>query len=412
MTSKLLPDFTSKEGLFTNSELRILATSLGYDRNLFHRVMGKTGSTSFNTISERVIHGWLDAKLLDADLDQVFNRYQADYNAKVIKEAIKLIGRKKLTFSDISLARNAFEAMTLEDPRGLQADIHTVLQALKMTDRVMAAEKLQYVMQCMSSDLETPDKLKLYEFLALVASAEKIWVCMKEMEEARAVQTHSTASGKSSVADSAESFDIHVFDELFETPYQRLLKFLDWQYQASLIKQKKRLEKVQPLFKPDTYVHNSGSKKLLALSHEQKRALTLGLDKTMVQVLQARNGHYIYPHQDAMVIMQRVQRSQQHPKGLTSLRLPSARPTTAHSFVQESSLTSAKSSRSYLTFPSQSSLAISKRDALQLPSTASLLTSSSNHSVYQGNNLPMHSHPSAGIQRTRTPTKITLSWTS
>ena len=411
MTSKLLPDFTSKEGQFTDSELRTLATSLGYDRNLFHRVLVKTDSTSLNTFSERDIHGWLDAKLMDADLNQIFNRYQADYNVKVIKEAIKMIGKKKLTFSAISLARNAFEALTLEDPRGLQADTHTLLQALKMTDRVMAAEKLQYVVQCMSRDWETPNRVKLYEFLPLVASAEKIWVCMQEMEEARTVQSHSTAKGKSSVADPVESFDVCVFDELFETPYQRLLKFLDGQYQSSVKKQKK-LEKAQPLFKPDSYVHNSRSKMLLAVAREQKRALTPGLEKTRVQVLQARSGHCIYPHEDAMAIMQRVQQSQQNQRGLTSLRLESARPATAPALVPGSSLTSAKSSRSYLTSLSRSSVANSKRDSIQGPSTASLLTTSSVHSMCHGMNPPIHSDPPNCIQSTRTPPKVTLSRTS
>lgn len=360
MTSKLVPEFTNKRGLFTNSELRILATSLGYDRNLFHRVLRRTGSTSFTTVSERDIHGWLDAKLLDADLNQIFNRYQADYNAKVIKEAIKLLGKRKLTFCDVSSARSSFETMTLEDPRGLQSDTYTVLQALKMTDRIIGAEKLQDVIRCMSNDLETPNRLKLYEFLPLVASAEKIWVCMQEMEEKRAAQRHCTTYSDSSLGDSVESFDVGVFDELFETPYQQLLKFLDERYQASLIKQKK-VAKTQPLFKSDSYIHNSESKELLAVSREQKRALTPGLDKTRVQVLQARTGHYIFPCQDTVAVMQRVQQSQQQSRGFRSLRAPLVRPTSSLVFVPATSSTSGKSSHSYMTSLSLSSMADSRK---------------------------------------------------
>lgn len=218
MSLLLQPSYTSKRGSYTHKELKYLALSLGHDENLFGRIISKLGLTK-DSYSDTEISSWLDSKYLDRDLDYVFNRHSCEYNTKVLKKAMYYLKHHHLTFSDLSTGRQVYEISTVHEPFQLPMDIASVSHVLQLCDKVLPPLRLQHIFHSMKRSLDTPGKIKLYEFYEILGFAEKVTTATKQMKDCE-------LSGKLN-----ESF----YDET-ETEYEQLSRFLNDQYKASITK--------------------------------------------------------------------------------------------------------------------------------------------------------------------------------
>ena len=214
-----LPIYPCKRGYYTVRELKILAIVLGYDGNIFQRGLKRRGIdiTKKASYSDAEVTSWLDSNVFLLDLDNVFNNYPADYNVKVIKRAIFHLSHHLHTYQDLANSRKAFETLTAKERQlSLSTDTKQVLFALKMVDRILSPLKLQHILQTMSHHLdESPETLNFYDFLDVVARAEKI---------------------NMSKIKNTDKDDVLQLDSLFKTPYHRLLTLLDDEYKKSLDK--------------------------------------------------------------------------------------------------------------------------------------------------------------------------------
>lgn len=314
MSVLLEPSYPASRSSYTRRELRILALSLGYDGDLFQRAARKAGKQgSSSSTSEREIVAWLNQRLLDKDLDHLFNRHTCDYNALVIKTALHHLKHKTLTFSELTSVRVVFECETIEDPLGLSTTKESVLQALRMVDRVEAPLRVQHIIQGMSRRLQTPGRLQLYEFFDVIASTQHMWSAMEEMEE----EEEERAKRKPSTASSTVDLSID-FDKCFETPYQRLLRKLDSDYRRTLIKPKRRRSKHPSLQPPNPTPSKHSSDHVQRSSRDCAHSITPYIERTSSQILLSRNGYPALNPQQSLAVLTRAESSRPHSTCTTS----------------------------------------------------------------------------------------------
>lgn len=301
MSIFLEPDFPTTRGYFSPRELRILALTLGYHSGLFQRAITKGKSS----VTEQEIVCWLNHRVLDKDLHALFNNHTYEYNAQVIKATLRHLKYRTLSFSDISSARIAFESETAENSAlGLPANKESVLQVLRMIDRVSAPLRVQHVLQGMSRRLQTQGSLKLFEFFDVVATSQPIWSAMKMMEEEE--------KSKNALLSTTEiSADYGMF---LETSYQRLLKKLDFEYRKSLIKPRRQHLKEQSC--KSHYTHHTSKttpKYIIKLKASRDRAeqLSIGLMPQIEQstslILLSRNGYATLTPKQSLTVLKRAQ---------------------------------------------------------------------------------------------------------
>ena len=311
MSILLEPSYPATRGHYSRRELRILALSLGYDGDLFQRAAVRSGEQA-TFVSEREITRWLNHRILDRDLHRLFNRYTYDYNVQVVKSALHHLKHKTLTFAELATARIAYESQTAEDPLGLSSNKECVLQVLRMVDRVAAPLRVQHIIQGMSRRLQTPGKLKLFEFFDVVATTQHIWSAMEDMEEKEQLQGPPSSS---SVTDLCIDLD-----KCFETPYQQLLKKLDSDYRRKLIKPKRRRCQHHSLHLPASPLPPShiSSRHIQRHPQEKARCITPFIEQSKSQVMLSRNGYSSLEPQQALAVLSRVGKSRPHSTCTTS----------------------------------------------------------------------------------------------
>ena len=299
MSILLEPSYPANRARFSLRELHILALSLGYDGDLFQRAAAKAGKRDV-FFSEREITRWLNQRVLDKDLHRLFNKHAYEYNVQVVKSALNHLKHKTLTFAELAAARIAYEAQTIEDPLGLSSNRECVLQALRMVDRVEAPLRLQHIIQGMSRRLQTPGKLKLFEFFDVVACTQHIWLAMEGME------------AKKRTPSSSSTVDLTIdLDKCFETPYQQLLKKLDSDYRKTLIKPKRRRCRHSSIRLPSPFSHDS-SHYVRSRSEERTRCITPFIERSKSQLILSRSGYPTLEPQQAWTVLSRVAKSRPH----------------------------------------------------------------------------------------------------
>ncbi len=305
-TSVVLLQFPSRKG-YTRRELCYLAVCLGYPSSLFP--MGFKTAPGFQAalqrldsgkrVSEKVFLELLDSKILLHDrLDKLYNRYPAKYNVKLIKRAHYLLKHGTLSFSDVSDARIAFELYACEDGSGLQANVGTVRQALKMLERVMSPLRLEAEVQKYHEISEIPNRFQVFEFLDLVVMCETT----QEVEK----RVSSTCSlGNTNDTD----LGLPDFNEILMTPDQKISKYLDEQYQASLLS---LLDPTPAVLDADHIVDGAARRALLSRSSEQSRAITPSLEHSTSQLKQTRGGSLVLSKEQFSACVLKVQQVNSH----------------------------------------------------------------------------------------------------
>ena len=270
MTLLLEPSYPSTRGYYTLRELQLLSSVLGYDSKLFQRGLQYHGIniTDKDRYTDAEIHCWLDSKLLHKELDHIFNRYTADYNVIVIKKALHHLHQHSLTYSDLGKSRRAFESQAY-DQFGMPANIDVILYTLKIINKVLPPLKLEHLLKVMSKQFDTPQKLKFYNFLDIVAQSSHIGelplLCVEGNDDIK-------------------------LDELFETPYHKLLSTLNTEYKASITKLKVRQQ--QAPFKQATksFIDTSKRKTAVLTSKQTGQSLLPYIKSSASSIQLARTG--------------------------------------------------------------------------------------------------------------------------
>ncbi|XP_069472015.1 uncharacterized protein [Ambystoma mexicanum] len=107
-----------------------------------------------------------------APLHFSFGMKSGIYNVKVIAKCLDLLDSSSLSFTGIREANLAFSAYEHLDQKGIKADRHTLMRALKMCGMAIAPQKLSvHLMQRRGNGAEA-GRMQLYEFLDLLVLCE------------------------------------------------------------------------------------------------------------------------------------------------------------------------------------------------------------------------------------------------
>ncbi|XP_038642977.1 uncharacterized protein LOC119958485 isoform X2 [Scyliorhinus canicula] len=139
-----------RRGVWTDTELRLLATALGELRRI------------------------LDLGHFTVALNLTWNMKNADYNVAVIKKCIQLMDSGMISVNEICNARLAFFTYEQLYQKGMAIDKHTLMRALKMCSRVVAPEKLMHRIKHWKSTYTVKERIQLYEFMDLLLLSESV----------------------------------------------------------------------------------------------------------------------------------------------------------------------------------------------------------------------------------------------
>ncbi|XP_067833860.1 uncharacterized protein [Heptranchias perlo] len=162
-----------KRGVWTTTELRCLATALGYPRDLL------VDCIPSDVRKERGMNSEALRKILDLGhftlaLNLTWNMKSGHYNVAVIKKCIQLLDSGIVSFNEIRNVRIAFSTYEQLYQNGLTIDQHTLMRALKMCSRVVAPQKLMHRIKHWKSTYTVKERIQLYEFMDLLLLSEPV----------------------------------------------------------------------------------------------------------------------------------------------------------------------------------------------------------------------------------------------
>ena len=308
--------YTTKKGFFKKGELAKLASALGFPSNFFIKELRKSSDCCFESdyarledgkaISGERLKDILQSGALNHRLEKIFNKYDAQYNIKVIVKAVSLLADRQLSFSEVATARMAFEVYSMEDGSGLPAELAPVSQALKLMDRVMAPTRLQAEIAKQQHYCELPSRIQMYEFYDLAVRCLKLSEAEREMEAQISrnisddINALSTASSDTSLPD---------ISKMLMTTDQQILDFLDERYKSSMYK------KVDPTPAPlgDQRIISMAPRRMLrSMSKEHSRAIVPPLERSQQQLHQARSGEMVLSATQCASVKEGFQYSRPH----------------------------------------------------------------------------------------------------
>ena len=291
---KMQPMFTTKKGYYTATELGYLSLSLGFPGNLLPQAFRDSPSPDAPAICEKLRHGkaikertvkeLLELQQVRSKFDKTFNKHPAIENVKLFEKVMSILRHRSLSFKELSDARVAFELYACEAIDGIPAESTTLQQAFKMLDRIISPIRLESLIKRYTRHSESSIAFKMYEFLDLVCNCRKLESVEKEFE------------------DVCLSVD---FCSMFLTKEQRLLKYLDEQYEASFFK---KAGHSSPTFASTAAtstssapsssakgktIQNNARKSLTSVADAQARAIAPFIEQSQQQLARARSGHCI-----------------------------------------------------------------------------------------------------------------------
>ncbi|XP_069790071.1 uncharacterized protein [Narcine bancroftii] len=205
-------------GVWTPTKLRLLATALGYPRDLLVDCI-LPDMRKKQRINSEDLQRNLDLGHFSTALNLTWNMKNADYNVAVIKKCIQLLDNGIISFNEILNVRLTF--FTYEQPyeNGIEIDQDILMKALKMCSRVVAPEKLMHRIKHWKSTYAVKERIQFYEFMDLLLLTESVDnVFIKEEEFQTAEKT------------SSDLTKLVVIESLGGTRYERLMKHLDKQF--------------------------------------------------------------------------------------------------------------------------------------------------------------------------------------
>lgn len=286
-----MAEFPAKAGFYSKNELVHLSTTVGYPADFL--VDGFEAAATFSQqmqsahlklslnrrVSDKAIQELLNCKHMQSRLEKVFNRYSADFNKKLFAKVLSLLKHRRLTFAEISDARIAFDLYSSESGGGMPASTDTVLQALKMLDRVMSPIRLESEIIKQQKVVDLPSCIQVYEFFDLVIRCARFSEVEREMKRTLNLQ---------------DPNDIPDFDEILMTREKQVLAYLDKQYRDVLFRRKEKVElSTSPVSITKPTPTSSYREERVAHSLLQKRAITPSLEYSQNQLFRARSGYVV-----------------------------------------------------------------------------------------------------------------------
>ena len=219
-------DFPKNKGYFNRIELIRLAMCIGFNTNLFtaHFVHLDSITLDEEGVSAEQILDLLYTREFNISIHKTMNIHTQEYNEKLIRRIVKLLGEEKLGFSELKQISRVFSFYEGKDGNGMILDSATILSALKMCDRVIGPLQLKDEIARRTDNLEISKHLAMYEFIDfyLVSQTLSYW------EQQTAVPD--LPAGR----DAEGRFILSPPNQLEGLQYERILASLDDEYRKLL----------------------------------------------------------------------------------------------------------------------------------------------------------------------------------
>ncbi|KAI8502781.1 hypothetical protein Bbelb_194830 [Branchiostoma belcheri] len=165
--------FPKRKGYYTWEELRCLARALGYQVDVFERVVpdfaeGEPG------VSFRQVSRLMELNFFNEAFHLTYNLHTAHYNCQLIKKCLVLLDHRFLNFQEIHEIRVAYVAYEHHDMHGMIINEKALLRTLKMCGRTVAPLKLMHRVKHLKENYEAKGRIQIYEFMDLLILC-KMW---------------------------------------------------------------------------------------------------------------------------------------------------------------------------------------------------------------------------------------------
>ncbi|XP_078681125.1 uncharacterized protein LOC144916036 [Branchiostoma floridae x Branchiostoma belcheri] len=165
--------FPKRKGYYTWEELRCLARALGYQVDVFERVVpdfaeGEAG------VSFRQVSRLMELNFFNEAFHLTYNLHTAHYNCQLIKKCLVLLDHRFLNFQEIHEIRVAYVAYEHHDMHGMIINEKALLRTLKMCGRTVAPLKLMHRVKHLKENYEAKGRIQIYEFMDLLILC-KMW---------------------------------------------------------------------------------------------------------------------------------------------------------------------------------------------------------------------------------------------
>ncbi|KAE8580501.1 hypothetical protein XENTR_v10024446 [Xenopus tropicalis] len=156
---------------YNMAELRMLTTALGFPYGCLDNCVPPEFLHE-ERISSQALRQLLDKGYFTTVLQFSYNMKSDLYNSKVITKCLDLLERGIFSFADIHEAKTAFTAYENLDQRGIRAEPHTLLKAIKMCGFAVSPQKLSNCLKKNRLNFVEKGRLQFYEFLDLLTLCE------------------------------------------------------------------------------------------------------------------------------------------------------------------------------------------------------------------------------------------------
>lgn len=283
-----MAQYPGKTGYYDQKELHQLSTCLGFPGGfLIDGLQSAHFAIELNKpVSDCVLRKLLESRHLEHKLEKVFNHYPAHHNRKLFLKAMSLLRHKRLNFSEISMARVAFELYRSEDHAGMLASASVVLTALNMLGRVMSPVQLETEIQKQQNTADFPSRIQMYEFMDLVTKCAHSKSVEREVEALTSVQSPMSTI---ECTESGGLLPLPNLDWLLLAKEEHICAHLDEQYRKSLYK---KVKATPPSSNTDGVLLASRvyREESTANSRRQLHTLAPVLAQSQHQLFKARNG--------------------------------------------------------------------------------------------------------------------------
>ncbi|XP_075265921.1 uncharacterized protein LOC142358401 [Convolutriloba macropyga] len=323
--------YTLKKQIYSWRELRYTCHALGLPATSFDKAVRDNDIPEY--IRARVsdygieyigVRDLIDARYLDDHFSEATNLHSVEYQCDCVREALKLLENKQISFSMLHAARLLF--YFYEDPtdiHGLKYDMTLLRKMLKYLGLILPTKRLDQLFRVMLMEASTKNQLQLFEFIQLIPKCQSI---DPELERERQIARKETSTDRkmarsrkgSRIETRGGSYhqvggsddnrelpkDMRDFDRILTTPETRAQTRLDHDYdkrQFLFLDLFESSDVISELFKINsakgyfgatrTTMHTQIESELRRDNRLESRLLTLDLNSGRNTIVNARSGH-------------------------------------------------------------------------------------------------------------------------
>ncbi|XP_075247455.1 uncharacterized protein LOC142340650 [Convolutriloba macropyga] len=193
--------YTLKKQIYSWRELRYTCHALGLPANSFDKAVRDNDIPEY--IRARVsdygieyigVRDLIDARYLDDHFSEATNLHSVEYQCDCVREALKLLENKQISFSMLHAARLLF--YFYEDPtdiHGLKYDMTLLRKMLKYLGLILHTKRLDQLFRVMLMEASTKNQLQLFEFIQLNPKCQSI---DPELERERQIARKETSTDR------------------------------------------------------------------------------------------------------------------------------------------------------------------------------------------------------------------------